>query len=136
MYKLCNTLPNTVIAMPFSPTCLLLVACVLLEVCHPIQLPPGSQSGRPGLPASFDYVVVGGGTAGLAVAWRLASNASNSVAVIEAGRFYQIDNGNLSTVPAYTSSFVGKNPTEKNPLIDWEQWTVPQAVSDIEFFEL
>lgn len=92
-------------------------------------LPPGSQYGRPGLPASFDYVIVGGGTAGLAVARQLASNSSFSVAVIEAGSFYETDNGNLSVVPAYTSNFVGKNPTTKNPLIDWEQRTVPQAVS-------
>ena len=41
----------------------------------------------------FDYVIVGGGTAGLVVAMRLAENGSNTVAVIEAGGFYDQDNG-------------------------------------------
>lgn len=35
--------------------------------------------------SSFDYVVVGGGLAGLVVAARLAEDASKTVAVIEAG---------------------------------------------------
>lgn len=34
---------------------------------------------------SFDYVIVGGGTAGLVLANRLSANSSISVAVIEAG---------------------------------------------------
>ena len=34
---------------------------------------------------SFDYVIVGGGTAGLVLANRLSADGSNSVAVIEAG---------------------------------------------------
>ena len=34
-----------------------------------------------------DYIVVGGGTAGLTIANRLAEN--NTVAVIEAGGFYE-----------------------------------------------
>ncbi|CUA70878.1 Oxygen-dependent choline dehydrogenase [Rhizoctonia solani] len=36
---------------------------------------------------TFDYIVVGGGTAGLAVAARLAENASVTVGVIEAGQY-------------------------------------------------
>ncbi len=90
----------------------------------------GSHFGRPGLKATFDYVVVGGGTAGLTVARRLAANSSISVAVIEAGGFYEFDNGNLSTIPANTGYFLGTVPTEKNTLIDWEQYTTPQSVSD------
>lgn len=35
--------------------------------------------------AKFDYVIVGGGLAGLVVASRLAEDLSSSVAVIEAG---------------------------------------------------
>jgi len=49
--------------------------------------------GAPGKNASYDYVVVGGGTGGLAIAARLAEDKNVSVAVIEAGGFYQIDNG-------------------------------------------
>lgn len=49
--------------------------------------------GTPGKNASYDYVIVGGGTGGLAIAARLAENRNTSVAVIEAGGFYQVDNG-------------------------------------------
>ncbi|KAE9379815.1 GMC oxidoreductase [Stipitochalara longipes BDJ] len=45
------------------------------------------------------YPVVGGGTAGLAIAARLAE--TNSVAVIEAGGLYELDNSNQSIVPYY-----------------------------------
>jgi len=47
----------------------------------------GTSFGLPGN-KTFDYVVVGGGTAGLAIATRLAEDASKQVAVIEAGSFY------------------------------------------------
>ena len=50
--------------------------------------------GVPGVNATFDYVVVGGGTAGLTIAARLAEDPDVSVAVMEAGGFYQQDNGN------------------------------------------
>lgn len=89
----------------------------------------GSHFGVPGLPSSFDYVIAGGGTAGLALARRLAANNSISVAVIEAGDFYEFSNGNLSEIPAYAGSFVGSNPIQKNPLLDWYQYTERQAVS-------
>lgn len=52
-----------------------------------------SAFGIPGLNATYDYVVVGGGTAGNTIATRLAE-AGWSVAVIEAGDFYENDNGN------------------------------------------
>ena len=64
--------------------------------------------------------MVGGGTAGLAIASRLAEFAS--VAVVEAGGFYDRDNGNQSVVPflglimpvlATTAVF------PQQPLVDW-----------------
>lgn len=55
---------------------------------HPKQPPPGSNYGAYLQDASFDYVVVGGGTAGLTVATRLAQDGRYSVAVIEAGSFW------------------------------------------------
>ncbi|KAL2350321.1 oxidoreductase [Cryomyces antarcticus] len=69
--------------------------------------------------ASFDYVVVGGGTAGLTVAARLAENPKVTVAVIEAGDFYETVNGNLSIVPGYGG-------TVSTPAVDWGFQTTPQ----------
>jgi len=89
----------------------------------------GSHFGIPYFNASFDYVVVGGGTAGLALATRLAQDSSNSVAVIEAGGWSEFDNGNLTAIPADNSYWIGKSPTERNPLIDWEIYTEPMPVS-------
>lgn len=60
--------------------------------------PLGNSFGVPGSNATYDYAVVGGGTAGLAIAARLAEDNNASVAVIEAGGFYQIDNGNGRSV--------------------------------------
>ena len=88
----------------------------------------GYSFGTPGVNASFDYVVVGGGTAGLALATRLAEDHSISVAVIEAGGFYEADDGNISVVPAYDIFFAGTWPNVTNPLVDWGFVTVPQAV--------
>jgi len=56
--------------------------------------PLGNSFGVPGTNASYDFVIVGGGTGGLAIAARLAEDKNASVAVIEAGGFYQMDNGN------------------------------------------
>ncbi|KAL9007961.1 MAG: hypothetical protein Q9173_006865 [Seirophora scorigena] len=78
----------------------------------------GSTFGLPATNATFDYVVVGGGTAGLTIATRLASNPAVSVAVIEAGGFYEIDNGNRSIVPGYSSFYAGADPKNYQPLID------------------
>ncbi|KAL8700356.1 MAG: hypothetical protein Q9201_005495 [Fulgogasparrea decipioides] len=85
----------------------------------------GSHFGQVGIPASYDYIVVGGGTAGLTIARRLSE--SHSVAVIEAGSLYELDNGNLTEVPADASYYLGKDPALYNPLIDWRQKTTPQS---------
>jgi len=52
--------------------------------------------------ATYDFVVVGGGSAGLSVASRLAESGNYTIAVVEAGGFYEIENGNTSVVPAYS----------------------------------
>ncbi|KAJ5520419.1 Glucose-methanol-choline oxidoreductase [Penicillium fimorum] len=85
--------------------------------------------GIPGANATFDYIVVGGGNAGLTIASRLAENQTVSVAVIEAGGFYEIDNGNYSIVPGYSSYYTGSDPTDYQPLIDWGFSTQPQPGS-------
>ena len=88
----------------------------------------GSSFGLPGMNATFDYVVVGGGTGGLTIATRLAEDPSVSVAVIEAGGFYEIDNGNLSVIPGYANFYTGANSNNYQPLVDWGFDTTPQAV--------
>ncbi|OCK80877.1 GMC oxidoreductase [Lepidopterella palustris CBS 459.81] len=97
-----------------------LLPFVLYANAYPLL---GSSFGVP-LAATYDYVVIGGGTAGLTVAARLAENPALTIAVIEAGSFYEIDNGNLSQIPAYDFYSVGAT---YNPLIDWGYHTIPQA---------
>lgn len=92
----------------------------------------GTAFGAPGTNATFDYVVVGGGTAGLTIATRLASDPTISVAVIEAGGFYEIDNGNRSTVPGYANYYTGSDPNNYQPLVDWGFTTVPQTVRGLD----
>lgn len=90
---------------------------------------PGQDFGVPGQNATFDYVVVGGGTGGLAIATRLAENGKNSVAVVEAGGFYEQESGNTSVVPAYSVQYDGEPPEDANqfPLVDWGIVTEPEV---------
>jgi choline dehydrogenase len=82
----------------------------------------GSSFGTP-INSTYDYVIVGGGNAGLVLANRL-SFGNHTVAVIEAGSFYEIDNGNVSQIPRYVwSGVIG----DVNPLVDWEFETEPEA---------
>ncbi|KAB8288833.1 hypothetical protein EYC80_010736 [Monilinia laxa] len=90
----------------------------------------GSHFGVIGLDATFDYVVIGGGTAGLTLATRIAESGKFSVAVIEAGGFPETDNGNLTSIPGNAAYYVGSAPGERNPLIDWEIYTEPQPGLD------
>ena len=83
--------------------------------------------GRPGTNATFDYIIAGGGTGGLALAVRLAA-ANLSVAVIEAGGFYETDNSNLSVVPGYSTWYTGSDPADFQPLVDWGIATTEQPV--------
>ncbi|OBT58509.1 hypothetical protein VE04_01245 [Pseudogymnoascus sp. 24MN13] len=85
----------------------------------------GSSFGVPG-PQTFDYVIVGGGAAGLALASRLSENPNWTVAVVEAGGFYETDNGNVSQVPLFASIGSDKTAANYNPLVDWGFMTEPQ----------
>lgn len=87
----------------------------------------GSSFGVPG-PQTFDYIIVGGGTAGLALASRLSENSKWTVAVVEAGGFYETDNGNVSQVPLFASIGSDKTAANYNPLVDWGFMTEPQTV--------
>jgi choline dehydrogenase len=64
---------------------------------------------------TFDYVVVGGGTGGIALATRLAQN-DFKVALIEAGGYYELES--LAEVPAADVLPVGSDPNAKSPE-DW-----------------
>ncbi|KAK0224208.1 alcohol oxidase [Armillaria fumosa] len=67
---------------------------------------------------TFDYLVVGAGTAGLTLASRLAEDRNVQVGVIEAGVFHQ--NDPLVDVPGNIGAAGG------NPNYDWRFTTVPQ----------
>jgi choline dehydrogenase-like flavoprotein len=69
----------------------------------------------------FDYIVLGGGTAGLVIASRLSEDPGISVAVVEAGDFER-NNPNVTNA---TTIGLGKNTR-----IDWQYDTVPQAFAD------
>ncbi|KAL4919254.1 hypothetical protein BDW62DRAFT_217095 [Aspergillus aurantiobrunneus] len=76
---------------------------------------------------TFDYVVVGGGTAGVTLAARLAQ-ASHSVALIEAGKYYE-DSWPLAAIPGADVTPVGSDPDAEFGA-DWGFVTAPQAGAD------
>lgn len=90
-----------------------------------------SAFGYPGINATYDYVIVGGGTAGLTLAARLAETKNYSVAVVEAGSFYDITNGNNSVVPLLDLlgiAFIDPSETfTPQPLMDWSLLSEPVA---------
>lgn len=72
--------------------------------------------------------MVGGGTGGLALAYRLAEDGKNSVAVVEAGGFYEQESGNASVVPLYNINYGSTMPESVNqwPSVDWGFVTEPE----------
>ncbi|KAK9357603.1 hypothetical protein V1504DRAFT_436603 [Lipomyces starkeyi] len=67
----------------------------------------------------YDYVIVGGGTAGLVVAGRLSEDESVNVAVLEAGELRPDDL--IITTPGLSNAARG------NPTYDWLFETIPQT---------
>ena len=70
---------------------------------------------------------------GLTVAKRLSETPGVSVAVVEAGDFYEYDNNNISEIPAYhtVNSNAAPDPANIQPLIDWGIITAPQSVCKV-----
>ncbi len=85
---------------------------------------PSLSLARPYSNSSFDYVIVGGGTAGLALANRLSTKFT--IAVFEAGGFYEaVDNG-TAQVPGLDIFGAGMRPSDLVDT-DWRFVTQPQA---------
>jgi hypothetical protein len=82
-----------------------ITAAFLLETFTHQQVVAGNNFGVLGQNVTYNIVVVGGGTRGLAVAYRPVEDETNTVAIIEAGGFYVIKNGNTTTVPAYNQGY-------------------------------
>lgn len=76
----------------------------------------------------YDFIVVGGGTAGLAIAARLTENPDVTVGVIEAGKNRLGDP--LVDTPAMFLQMLG------NPEYDWMMFTTPQVGSSHQFESL
>ncbi|PWO19598.1 hypothetical protein PtrARCrB10_11900 [Pyrenophora tritici-repentis] len=86
----------------------------------------GNSFGNPGVNATYDYVIVGAGLAGSLTASRIADALPNmTVAVVEAGSFYEISNGNYSQIPYYSTMYTGGDPSDYQPLVDWGIFTEP-----------
>ena len=80
---------------------------------------PALSSVQDFLKQEFDFVVVGGGTAGLVVAARLSENPDIRVGVLEAGAA-NIGDTTLM-VPGMFTKLIG------DPKYDWLHKTVPQV---------
>ena len=87
----------------------------------------GTLAAVAGIDATYDYIIVGGGTGGLAMAARLAQDASNSVAVIEAGDLYEVLDLPFGSIPGADVVFCGSSIVDNQPLVDWSFVTQPQA---------
>jgi choline dehydrogenase len=92
----------------------------------PLNTAIDSLKGTLGTQQSFDYVVVGGGTAGNTLAYRLAK-AGNTVALIEAGLSCEVGKPIVGPAPLGCIIGVGANPADTVPTVDYGFITVPQA---------
>ncbi|CAJ2505357.1 Uu.00g127510.m01.CDS01 [Anthostomella pinea] len=86
----------------------------------------GALGGVLGEEAEYDYVVVGGGTAGNAIGYRLA-DAGYTVAILEAGLYYEIAKPVLGTTPATDIIGIGASMLDQIPTVDWGFHTTPQT---------
>ncbi len=85
----------------------------------------GAIQGLLGRDQEFDFVVVGGGTGGNAIGYRLAE-AGFSVAIVEAGTFFEFSKPGFSTIPGLDVLFVGSDSAEALSPADWKFQTTPQ----------
>jgi choline dehydrogenase-like flavoprotein len=70
----------------------------------------------------FDFIICGGGTAGLAIAARLSENPSVNVGIVEAGK-YRIGDPLIDTPATFMQMF-------EDPEYDWCLFTAPQTANN------
>ncbi|KAL1410584.1 hypothetical protein Q8F55_004597 [Vanrija albida] len=103
----------------------MLVDAALLAVLAALPLAPLASALTTS--GTYDYVIVGGGTAGAVLANRLTEDPKVSVALIEPGTWYQISNFILGSTPAGSTFWSWGNTNQPiNPLVDWGFITEPQ----------
>lgn len=85
----------------------------------------GAVQGLLGRDQEFDFVVVGGGTAGNAMGYRLAE-AGFKTAIIEAGTFFELSKPGFATIPGLDVLFVGSDSFEALSPADWKFESTPQ----------
>lgn len=90
-----------------------------------VQTSIGALEGVLGSEQSFDYVVIGGGTAGNTIAYRLAE-AGFPVAIIERGLSYEFGKPVVGAAPVGDIIGVGSNPLDSIPTVDYGFRTTPQ----------
>jgi len=102
----------TVLRQSLYSACLICITLLLsLGTAKPLQHAKRQDAG------SYDFVVVGGGTAGLALANRLTEDGTYSVLVLEAG-------ARPDTVASYKAP--GADQQVLGSPIDWAFGTLPQ----------
>lgn len=65
----------------------------------------------------------------MTVAKRLSEDPLLRIAIVEAGSFYELDNGNISQIPAFYYKDFNQTAAPENvqPLIDWGYYLAPQT---------
>ncbi|CAL8071336.1 unnamed protein product [Orchesella dallaii] len=106
--------------MGYSSTSIYFVLIITTFQFQLIRAPPPQEQQQ--VPETFDFVIVGGGTAGCALARRLSDSGEHSVLVLEAGI---IPDPGLD-VPALASSFLS------NPNYARTYYSIPQRNADLE----
>ena len=90
-------------------------SCIFFFSCAEMSIPPVSPQSFVATP--FDYLIVGGGTAGLVLASRLTENLRITVGVLEAGP--AVLDSPAIRVPGRYGETLGTD-------LDWQFETVPQ----------
>ena len=119
-----STLPKTILLPSFYSASFLPSAFLLALLFVGIPLigkevddPVGIKQFKPtNLRPYYDYIIIGGGSAGCVIANRLSENPYNSVLLLDAGG----DGTYLSDIPGAVGALYG------NPYLDWSYKTEPE----------